>query len=883
MQELNAGDGVGQIANLPRFRHLGNLPHVGDLGGKARLTRDAVRALAQAVAGRRSGAVERSLEIWTELFRKTCGQDWPRPKTRLDLLARRYGVAFDPARPEIVLFALQSWYVLIVKLLAGHVVGARRLGFSPTGSMRDLIESIESGQRFSDLGVTDPWRGEPFGWTGLAWSSELEKALDEAFARIREYDAMAITAHAAAGGDLLQPLYESLFPRAVRHALGEYYTPAWLAEHVLDQVGYFGQPGVRLLDPTCGSGTFLLAALNRIRHAPCAAGSSRHAPCAVRPKPLASQQASGWEPMAGGTRSVPDTIVGYDLHPLAVASARANYLLAVADLLTPDSPFDVPVFCRDAILDQQPEAAPFDFVVGNPPWIAWDNLPGDYREATKPLWRQYGLFSLSGNEARHGGGKKDLSMLVLYAAADRFLAPAGRLSMVITQTLFQSKGAGDGFRRFRLGADGEPLRVLRVDDLVDARPFDAANWTSVVVLQKGEPTVYPVQYVKWSARQAGQTDRRGSPDPAEIEGTVGRPALTPKYSQSEMLAEPIDPARPTTPWVVRKRDAAVDPARFGRADYTAHLGANSGGANAVYWLEVRGRGARGVRIRNLIGKAKNNVEPVEMEIEPDLVYPLVRWIDVDRWSARPSAYMLLSQDPETRRGLDLDRFRRDYPRTLAYLEHFEPLLASRAAYRRYQGRQPFYSMYNVGTYTLSAAKVIWRRMDRKIRAAVVEPIDDPVLGLRPVIPQETCVLIACGGGDEAHYLCALLNSSLVHELVASHSVAGGKGFGTPSILDYVPLKKFDRADARHRELAALSRRMHVDAERRPEDGEAEIDRLAEMVLHCKQPRSSPNQVIPHDKNPGVDHQVAEPGAEERSAALVDPCPGRPADGHADRE
>src|SRR5208337_1520979 len=135
------------------------------------------------------------------------------------------------------------------------------------------------------------------------------------------------------------------------------------------------------------------------------------------------------------------------------------------------------------------------------------------------------------------------------------------------------------------------------------------------------------------------------------------------------------------------------------------------------------------------------------------------------------------------------------------------------AYRRYQHRQPFYSMYNIGPYTLAAAKVIWRRMDRKIRAAVVEPVDDPLLGLRPIIPQETCVLIACSSGDEAHYLCALLNSSPVHDLVVSHSVAGGKGFGTPSILDYLPLRKFDPSNPRHVDLAALSRRLHALAEK----------------------------------------------------------------------
>jgi hypothetical protein len=226
------------------------------------------------------------------------------------------------------------------------------------------------------------------------------------------------------------------------------------------------------------------------------------------------------------------------------------------------------------------------------------------------------------------------------------------------------------------------------------------------------------------------------------------------------------------------------------------------------------------------------VEPVEAEIEPDLLYPLVRWVDVDRWSARPSAHLLLAQDPQTRAGLDEERFRRDYPRCFEYLQRFEPLLTARAAYRRYQDRQPFYSMYNVGPHTLSAAKVLWRRMDRLIRAAVVETVDDPHLGPRPVIPQETCVLIACASGDEAHYLCALLNSALVHDLVASHSVAGGKGFGTPSILDYLPLRKFDPADPRHAALAALSRRLHAQAgEQTPESRDlGEIDRLTGVVL-----------------------------------------------------
>jgi adenine-specific DNA-methyltransferase len=136
-------------------------------------------------------------------------------------------------------------------------------------------------------------------------------------------------------------------------------------------------------------------------------------------------------------------------------------------------------------------------------------------------------------------------------------------------------------------------------------------------------------------------------------------------------------------------------------------------------------------------------------------------------------------------------------------------------------------MYNVGPYTIAPIKVVWRRMDRRINAAVVEEVDDPWLGRRPVIPQETCVLVACGSADEAHYICAVLNSAIVNERILACSVRGGKGFGTPGMLDFVPLCRFRPDDPRHVELAALSRMAHADAVERIEP---RIDRLAAELL-----------------------------------------------------
>ncbi|NUQ62264.1 MAG: N-6 DNA methylase [Pirellulales bacterium] len=741
-----------------------------DFGRRKRSTQSAVRLL-YATATEPASCVSADLEHWKQLVDHACGRDVGRPSTAVGRMAEAYGLEAS-ARPAELLFAVHSYYGLIVRLLLRQVVGARSV--APRGATCRTGELV--GER------------ELFDWPLYVGRESVENLVDQIAAGLARYAVPAGPASPAI--DLFKPLYQDLVPRPVRHDLGEYYTPDWLAEHILDQVGYDGDVDCRLLDPACGSGTFLLAALRRVRR-----------------RPRAGE---------GDARTVLANIVGVDLNPVAVLSARANYRIALGDWIGADEKLEPPVLLGDSVLGDGAEPdGRFDVVVGNPPWIAWDCLPSAYREATKPLWQRYGLFSLSGADARHGGGKKDLAMLMLYAAADRYLRDGGRLGMVVTQTAFQTKGAGDGFRRFRLGDHGPPLRVLRVDDLADLEPFPGtANWTATIVLEKGRTTEYPVPYVKWS-RQADRTGSTGA-------------SKSPGHARQECLARPVDPKQPGSPWLVLPEATGAVQRRMGPSDYEAHLGANTAGANGVFWVEILEKTAGGVLVRNIPGTGKRTAPAVEREVEPDLLYPLIRWGDVVRYSAVSRTALLLAQDVVTRRGIDAAIMQRRYPKTLEYLGQFEALLRQRAAYRRYQQHGPFWSMYNVGPYTLSPVKVIWRRMDRQIRAAVVESLDHPVLGPRPVVPQETCVLVSVSCLEEAHYLCAMLNSAAVDFVIRSSSVRGGKSFGTPGMLDYLGIERFNRHDPRHRQLADASRRAHqaTREERTLDEIQAEIDQLA---------------------------------------------------------
>ena len=343
-------------------------------------------------------------------------------------------------------------------------------------------------------------------------------------------------------------------------------------------------------------------------------------------------------------------------------------------------------------------AIPFDYVVGNPPWVNWESLAGEYREATKELWREYGLLTGKGQLERMRGGKKDVAMLMLYAAMHSYLKDGGKLGFVITQTVFKTKGAGDGFRRFRLGKQGPHLNVLSAQDLVEFQPFEGAtNQTASVVMKKGEGTAYPVPYILWQKTKPGRIEVHFTLE--EVEERTCRTSLS---------ARPVDSSQPTSPWLTASPAAAAALQKvLGKSDYEAHEGVNSGGASGVYWLRVLERQPDGhLLVENLHDVGKTKVKRVEVLLEPDLVYPLLRGRDVSRWRTTPSAFILLPQSRERQReGIPETILKTDLPRTYAYLKEFEELLLARGDRRYYPEGSAFYTMRNVAEYTFAQYKV----------------------------------------------------------------------------------------------------------------------------------------------------------------------------------
>jgi len=887
--------------------------------------------------------VSNLFEQWRLFFSESIDYSEAFGGRKLDPLqkwARKAGLAV--AEAERFFFCLHTYFALLVKLIAWLALSrhlAVKLGVPSFGelvsadgeTLRRRLADMESGGIFRDYGITNLLEGDFFAWYLYAWNDRIEDALRKLLERLDEYDPATLTIVPEETRDLFKLLYHYLLPREIRHNLGEYYTPDWLAERLLRQLDsefFTADPrknervlrekllNLRWLDPACGSGTFLVLIIARMREL-------------------------GRELMVNETEllnAILNNVVGFDLNPLAVITARVNYLLAIADLLPHRrGEITIPVYLADSVrtpamgetlltagtyefptavgtflipddlctkerfdrfcdlleesirgeispeaflrriektLDLAPPAwtendaqtvrelyekmltlhrnglnglwarllknnfAPltvgqFDYIVGNPPWINWEHLPDGYRNAIKPLWERYGLFPHGGMDTILGKGKKDISMLMTYVVCDTLLKDGGKLGFLITQSVFKTSGAGEGFRRFRIPqGNGEiPLRVVHVDDMVSLQPFEgASNRTAAFVLEKGKPTTYPVPYTVWRKERGA----RFTYDSTLEEVTAATKRLN-------FVAEPVDPEDPTSPWLTARPNALKAVRKvLGRSDYEAHAGAYTGGANAVYWVDIVLKRPDGlVVVRNITEGAKLKVEEVTEPIEPDLLYPLLRGRDVQRWKAEPSAWIIMVQDPEKRRGIDEKELQTHYPHTYGYLKRFEKVLRERAAFKRYFTRKdrngrvvetgPFYSMFDVGAYTFAPWKVVWTRVATDITAAVVGDADVCWVK-KPIVPVETATMVDFQDPNEAHFVCAVVNSSPWRFAIVATAVHGTGGFGSPNVLEKARIPRFDPSNPVHRRLAELSKQAHEAAkagdERRLRQIEAEIDREA---------------------------------------------------------
>ncbi len=269
-------------------------------------------------------------------------------------LSRTIGETFQiPAQtcPSLTerLFVVHTYYSLIARFIAVEVLAIAQHDRSsqPSGwggldddSLSDAIYRLDQGEIPPVLDATNLFEGGVFSWfhdkDGV--HPDVLTALRPLLDELDRFAFPAVTFGSVRSDDNLRELYRRLVPQELRKQLGEFPTPLWLAEACLagmKEEGIDTDTG-RILDPTCGTGAFLLPILQ---------------------KRFAALRARGGDAItADDVQAVLDGVAGFDINPIAVIATRSNIVFTMGNLADLGA-FHLPVWGTDSIDIPSPQPA----------------------------------------------------------------------------------------------------------------------------------------------------------------------------------------------------------------------------------------------------------------------------------------------------------------------------------------------------------------------------------------------------------------------------------------------------------------------------------------------------------------------------------------------
>lgn len=241
--------------------------------------------------------------------------------------------------------------------------------------------------------------------------------------------------------ELLSEIYENFLFETdpeIKKKTGTYYTPPALVEFILNEklpINNGEQDyNVKILDPSCGSGIFLVESFKRLvkRH------ENKH-----------KKKLTDFEQLK---QLLTDNIFGIELHPQAIKVAAFSLYLALVDCLDPktlwqkkkhrlpnlvNNPTDNSLkaqgqnlFCRDTIeQNKEVETIEFDLVVGNPPF-GTTNLS----QSVRSYCDRYGFAT---------------EMVLPFLHKATLFAPKGEIALIFnTKVLTNTRGTYQKFRKW---------------------------------------------------------------------------------------------------------------------------------------------------------------------------------------------------------------------------------------------------------------------------------------------------------------------------------------------------------------------------------------------------------------------------------------------------
>ncbi|MCG5057146.1 MAG: N-6 DNA methylase [Limnoraphis sp. WC205] len=313
-----------------------------------------------------------------------------------------------------------------------------------TGDARALVRLVAE-----DVGrlYKDPFERNVFDWLYQA-NGMLDEALQRLILRFNAYDFSGLSE------EILGDIYQAFLPTAKRKRLGEFYTPASIVNWLLEETVFSHEPG-RLLDPSCGSGSFLVRYVHR-----CLEDAKR--------RDLDQNEV---------LKELEDTVWGFDLNPFAAFISQFQLIWAFLRFKPKSEPPNLHIhnlnsLLRDADLvallgeeylppgSIERDSGQWKYIIGNPPYIRAERVK--YSDEMKGLWKQI------------WGQNADTGLVFLYRALTEWLETGGFLGMVVSGGYANSEAAAKVWKLLYPGRNAALRKLVWLE-------FAGRQWEANVI------------------------------------------------------------------------------------------------------------------------------------------------------------------------------------------------------------------------------------------------------------------------------------------------------------------------------------------------------------------------------------------------------------------
>lgn len=801
------------------------------------------------------------------------------------------------------IFCLHTVYAILLKLIAIKAVRennmAVALNFADVSTedndkIKAHLVDIENGTTYKKMNILNMSDGDFFSWyVKEDLTSDFYDAFRKIALMLAKYENFNIK-RLYKTQDFFTKLYEACIPAEVRHSFGEYYTPYWLADAVVsDYLDINSKDGLyRSLDPTCGSGTFVMVNIRKLLSI-------------MDGMDLTDEEK---------VKIITTSCYGIDLNPLAVLGARINYLMNIADIYDGSYPIEIPVYLGDSsympefvdfdgvecvtydfytdVLGEESEFIHFclpkdyiqsiefaddmnylesiitskdepekkikdaydtlidnmssiiavndkisdearslveclveletrklnsiwlnifsnylkssvidkvDVIAGNPPWVAWSNLPEKYREKLKVSCKDTGIFS---NDKNTGGVTLDICALIAMKCLEKYADDNGKLCFLMPQSITHNKSF-EGFRN--LTAGDKKFYFEKITEWTDADcPFDAVNHSFCCFVIGSDEQDYTdgIPYISYKNKKGSKLN-----DPlaefSQVEGLL---------EATRQTAFVLDPSA-NNAFTISNQQAKDLKGILGKNEYVFRKGLGlSSEVHKLVYVEDDPKDPSLAIFHNY--KVVNNRKQVTEQLitfEKEYVRPLVESPCLEPWHNEwENQYVTFPYEDGNKEPLTYNELKKRAPKLAKYLLDNRSLLESGSDYnKRIQNTGGWFNIIRTGNYMFNDCFATTKDNSRAFATPFQYVTSHWGTEMMPVFDGHITYITTRNSGekitpDEMYYLVGILNCPLIISYTENTTSSRSRGLKT---YDNVNIPLYDANNPTHQKMSSLAKKL----------------------------------------------------------------------------